>query len=88
MRITLMGELADEQYELIWDDGRLRGTPRLVERFEGAAQEAGDDPLAFIAAVERGLPTRPQLVVWPESGAADPLVPSHPVDPLDGLPTH
>lgn len=68
MRITLMGELADEQYELIWSDGSLRGTPRLVERFEEAAREAGDDPLAFIAAVERGLPTRPQLVVWPEPG--------------------
>lgn len=66
MRITLMGELADEQYELIWDDGDLRGTPRLVERFEAAAREAGHDALAFIAAVERGLPDRPQMVVWPE----------------------
>lgn len=71
MRLTLMGELADEQYELIWTDGALRGTPRLVERFEEAAREAGDDPLAFIAAVERGLPTRPQLVVWPEPGPPD-----------------
>ena len=72
MRITLMGELADETYELIWSDGELRGTPRLVERFEEAAQEAGDDPLAFIAAVERGLPNRPQIVVWPEAPADDP----------------
>ncbi len=70
MRITLLGELGDENYELIWADGALRGTPRLVERFERAADEAGDDPLAFIAAVERGLPTRPQIVVWPE-GRAD-----------------
>lgn len=85
MRLTLMGELADEHYELIWTDGTLRGTPRLVERFEDAAREAGDDPLAFIAAVERGLPTRPQLVVWPEPvGADDPLGPDESA-PLDRL---
>lgn len=72
MRITLLGELGDEHYELIWADGAVRGTPRLVERFEAAAAEAGDDPLAFISAVERGLPTRPQLVVWPEDRSDDP----------------
>jgi len=70
MRITLMGELADETYELIWDDGELWGNPRLVERFADVARETGDDPLAFIAAVERGLPQRPQLVVWPEPGSS------------------
>lgn len=71
MRITLLGELGDENYELIWADGALRGTPRLVERFEAAAADAGDDPLAFIAAVDRGLPTRPQIVVWPDGPADD-----------------
>jgi hypothetical protein len=28
MRMTLMGELADEPFELIWDDGHVRGTER------------------------------------------------------------
>lgn len=71
MRITLLGDLGDENYELIWADGALRGTPRLVERFEAAAADAGDDPLAFIAAVERGLPKRPQIVVWPDGPLDD-----------------
>lgn len=69
MRITLMGDLGDESFELIWSDGDLRGTPRLVERFEEAAALAGDDPLAFIGAVERGLPARPRIVVWPDDRA-------------------
>ena len=49
MRITLLGALGDENYELIWADGALRGTPRLVERFERAADEAGDDALRAVA---------------------------------------
>lgn len=72
MRITLMGELGDETFELIWEDGAVWGTARLVERFGDAARAAGDDPLAFIAAVERGLPQRPRLVVWPDEGASRP----------------
>jgi hypothetical protein len=70
MRITLMGELADGMYELIWTDGDLRGTPRLVERFAPMAEAAGDDVIAFITAVERGLAARPHLIVWPEDEVA------------------
>ena len=70
MRATLMGELAGEPFEVIWDDGRVRGTARLIERL-GTLNGQGDsgDPLAFIHRVERAIGTRPALVVWPDAEA-------------------
>ncbi len=66
MRMTFMGATAGEPFELIWEDGSLRGPPRLIERLtEGAACEP-HDPVDFILHVERVLGFRPHLVVWPE----------------------
>lgn len=68
--MTFLGELAGESFELIWDDGAISGTHRLVERLHGVAggTDAGahDDPLAFIHQVEQAIGTRPHLVVWPD----------------------
>jgi hypothetical protein len=72
MRMTLMGELAGESFEVVWDDGQVRGTRRLLERLESLTDEGGGrDPLAFIHQIERAIGARPHLVVWPESEPDD-----------------
>ncbi len=66
MRMTFMGTTVGEPFELIWEDGSLRGPPRLIARLTGGDACASDDPVAFIHHVERVLGFRPHLVVWPE----------------------
>lgn len=67
--MTLMGELAGESFEVIWDDGNVRGSARLLERLGSPADGAApDDALAFIHRVERAVGSRPHLVVWPDVG--------------------